>query len=1399
MASFTEATPLLASLHSTGEEKKEDNDNDLMIDIPRRSGGSSTSVLDRLSFLSNRADDVDFPNVPPFSILVEVIGARNLHIGDMDSSFMETYCVVQYGTRTVHRTLPYRGNTADQTGSRAKRFGQALKQMVVDRYYSDKDDGRQEKATTLLNPIWTIQHDALFSIDVTPRDMANHRALVMNLWARPLQGSNNTTPTSKRSIQQQLPTFIGKIRIPVQDLLGQCHEQRVELPLVDDFDRAVVVDGDDKSLLAFRCRIASPADLELTRFWNGPTTTTPRTTFVNTQRVVNDNLWTQAKVMEETTSQKAVLVTELPEDHIQGAFLSTAVAGAMTRPDGRVCVKPCPDPLWARHQQKKPPASPSSSIRASLSPSSASQMYLTPKELKLETHKPSRQWVQGGSREGSLGRLYVEILSCHDLPNVDRGETLGNKTDAFCSLVYGDTMVQTDLIDDELSPHWMPWTQRAFVLNMSEGWPNPYGQLLYIGVFGYKRKPIRRHRPIGRIEIHPLHFQRDTLYELEYNLYKDSHKAHRRAQGTVRIRLRIEMDDERAAFLASFKSALNPLKPRIHINVNTKKSWAVAQFTARGEYNDEEKFQLGVLQGYIDEIIQGYLSRLIYALRDGSHSLIFWQAHNQLHLSIPGGVVVFPLYSLLTFVMGLLVVEHPQYILGILCFAASLFLFAQMEHRNRNPSPWKRCNSFGHYVRILLNQQPIRFERIEANQGWEETQAQESAFRARVESEREFFQKKEAVEKELEKLEHSAHIDTKSTDLIQLELLVVLGKVQGIIGNICRLLRFADTIITWEESDLSFLLTVALFVTGSTILFLPWAFLLKWTGRILVIVLFGPQNHLIHVLYIQKRTNDEQKLRNLFRHRIHQVRCHLEEITRLKVFRQSVFGKYSIAVPSILWTPHRDYPNPTSTAKYQGTRMQDNLPGKEKIKGAAIGQFIVGKMIPRPLGAMKECRNYSMQQKETIESILAMPEANIEGPEQTKSPACSPLNQIGRESSAFLDAGFEVAELFDEEAQYVKNVFKPTPQESLRELGVEIREEATMSKMFLPAFRSVHDFDEFDQDDENSSSSEEESICGDKESANAVTSWKNASLSPRQHVVVARPTRARRQSVVEPGVEVTEEESASIDKAVDKQSANVETAKTLDLLQPATASISKEVRRQSVVELGVEVTEEFTEEAAFAQQSWNQFSPSDLVFPDLLASAAEVEHTNETLALSPCRREQGLKIEIPLSEKNDEEDPFRSSQSIPTSSSSARKLPRQQSDGDIKVDEQCEQLTLLSIVPIPTIWSDQINGNDDATSAGEGEAEDILMPLPAVDSPIQPSGTIVPPPQHRSRKSTFLEVPPPQPPKSSSVEQSSTQVPIGSALRTSVSMDEGESQGIDTVESDDRGFEIVAEWVSEDK
>jgi hypothetical protein len=114
--------------------------------------------------------------------------------------------------------------------------------------------------------------------------------------------------------------------------------------------------------------------------------------------------------------------------------------------------------------------------------------WLTKDEIEAEHLKPSTKWVEIGS--GQAGRIYLEVLRCDSLPNLDKG-TLIDKTDAYCSIIYEDAVANTDVINDELSPRWMPWSQRAFIFHVN----HPSSQVL-LGVFDYDTVTID---PIGKV------------------------------------------------------------------------------------------------------------------------------------------------------------------------------------------------------------------------------------------------------------------------------------------------------------------------------------------------------------------------------------------------------------------------------------------------------------------------------------------------------------------------------------------------------------------------------------------------------------------------------------------------------------------------------------------------------------------------------------------------------------------------------------------------------------------------------------------------------------------------------------------------------------------------------------
>lgn len=182
-----------------------------------------------------------------------------------------------------------------------------------------------------------------------------------------------------------------------------------------------------------------------------------------------------------------------------------------------------------------------------------------------------------------MGKIFVEILGCDNLPNLDSGGFLGNKTDAFVSLVLEDSVVQTDIIDDSLSPRWLPWSKRAFIFHVSHS-----SSQLFVGVFD-NDLGMDGHDLVGRVSVDMTNLRRDTIYTLKYDIFKSSQMSERKARGSVTLRLRMDIHDERKLLLACLEPPLD-----IYVNVKTRKDFRVLRWTTQGKY-DMEQYSMKVM------------------------------------------------------------------------------------------------------------------------------------------------------------------------------------------------------------------------------------------------------------------------------------------------------------------------------------------------------------------------------------------------------------------------------------------------------------------------------------------------------------------------------------------------------------------------------------------------------------------------------------------------------------------------------------------------------------------------------------------------------------------------------------------------------------------------------------
>jgi len=199
--------------------------------------------------------------------------------------------------------------------------------------------------------------------------------------------------------------------------------------------------------------------------------------------------------------------------------------------------------------------------------------WLDKQELNHQALEPSRNWVQSCNKVKDLGTLYVEIIQCRHLPNLDSG-AMGDVTDPFVAMVFEDNIVRTDVIRDELSPSFMPWTQRAFAFSIQHP-----SSLLFLGVFD--DDAIGNHEPIGRVVVDLSNFKGNTVYLLDYKLNSNPDKEG--DGGVLTIRVRVEWHSETKAMLKTFRSP-----PQIRVNVSNHKAFRLVRYLCRGKVSEHD-------------------------------------------------------------------------------------------------------------------------------------------------------------------------------------------------------------------------------------------------------------------------------------------------------------------------------------------------------------------------------------------------------------------------------------------------------------------------------------------------------------------------------------------------------------------------------------------------------------------------------------------------------------------------------------------------------------------------------------------------------------------------------------------------------------------------------------------
>ena len=254
----------------------------------------------------------------------------------------------------------------------------------------DKIIHRTKKGEGGRNCVWTVSSRSTFLIQATPKELARD-ALDISVWSKRKDPFNLTV----LAVQ-----FLGTIKVDLAEVVrSHCDEQRLEIQLTKE-------DGSQsQGTLAVRFRFATRSDERFLAALDGCPELPRQPSGLQREALLGRPIATDAQKLS------TLLVTETDEAQMAGETFMNAISGAFKSRkyydskigQHKVLVKPGPDP--ARKVETT---------------------YLTKEQLVAEAESPSQQWIEAGS--GSLGKLYLEVLSCHDLPNVDVGGKLFGAT-----------------------------------------------------------------------------------------------------------------------------------------------------------------------------------------------------------------------------------------------------------------------------------------------------------------------------------------------------------------------------------------------------------------------------------------------------------------------------------------------------------------------------------------------------------------------------------------------------------------------------------------------------------------------------------------------------------------------------------------------------------------------------------------------------------------------------------------------------------------------------------------------------------------------------------------------------------------------------------------------------------
>lgn len=230
-----------------------------------------------------------------------------------------------------------------------------------------------------------------------------------------------------------------------------------------------------------------------------------------------------------------------------------------------------------------------------------------------------------------------------------------------------------------------------------------------------------------------------------------------------------------------------------------------------------------------------------YYIVDSVISLLFWRGQ------VPVFGMNLPLHSLYLFFAATTLAERPWLYPSFFFFNTAWCIVALQIWRNKSPNPWQKSKTFLGLLSALAVGRSISGppSTIEAHENEKESMEEEETWKLRMEKAakdaEEAVEARNKLQAEHENMVAEAGEQVANTDLssktgggVSLDpMKFVLYPVQLILAKICTTLRFIKNVMLWDEPYLAFLLALGSMAIGLLFLLIPWAFLFRWTSRII--------------------------------------------------------------------------------------------------------------------------------------------------------------------------------------------------------------------------------------------------------------------------------------------------------------------------------------------------------------------------------------------------------------------------------------------------------------------------------------------------------------------------------------------------------------------------------------